>query len=1167
MQIHTTGSRKIGMLDENYGMAAQAVMKRVGFSKLSGLAPSMSYEEAFKVLDRDGGGSISVTELKAALVNASSAEASEAEIKSLIDQVDINGDGELQLDEFETFWKLFKASCEEAPEYKQRMADGTAEEADSAAKMKRAFQLARTASSVSKSVAAEQVERATAAVENSVQARLRVQRSATQQLVAQRAVSRLTLKHQLSELISVRAEDVCFWIAPTEVQVRVDMGSLDPTMDLESSFISSLSYKVVGDKAAISLLNRLSRPGETAETIRGKLAPPNRITLGGEAKMKAGIPPRAHFFAFAYPLDCLVADTPTLLRTIIGSVSRLDDETFFFFLLGGFCYFDKELQFVQANAISLKRSLAELTFDGPYALRKNVAETLGEANRFLPFSLGWLNAAGLQKVAWVNPSERPGENALHETLTYPAGAFVYARRDGSAVFYRLVPPGLQSTSAAERSQLWARGWAREHEGFHRLRTGFEEELAKSRRLRARMRQGQRGKFERWMRGYGILIALYYVFGCALFNYTEGLNTLEAAYFITQTVTTVGYGDLAPASWQGRLLCIFLMPVGTVLVMSGLYGPMWGLLYYLDLINATLMSACVKCVPRAKACWSACVRRLAGHAASPPSSPDAAAGSSDSSNLNVQRFTMTALHGVRLEVGPLFAFLHAFLRPLVILLAYAIATAYLYTCRQGETGADGIAANGKCEGIDRYAFLNALYIMMYTMTSIGYGDSDLVPRTDNEYVYFIFCMLILLTTLTVSLERVRLLLISRRIFLQDFCEALPNVMLREARRECRPDPTFTQDEFVLLVLEEHHVVDRDLINSIRKDFGRIENFGMGKIAVRIGNGEIEVGTVFEHLVSRGHILDSNRVDPTSTREDRNRKREAQRKAKSSTVFDRLTHRLDFLDKLSHHRHAQTAVLDDVLPDAVVDMSTPDMGYSEWFEDVWTSHLEVDTVYRTRTTNASFLEKQASRERQVSRRSVGRSPPKKERFAQPPEQSQPVRTAEEEQLHAVRQEEQLHAVPLFGSSTKVLIESFEEQHLRRRLEEQAQLHAEQLAAVQAELAEARTALEAQQHLVQQHLEGSLDAGTSQLREAAVRIQQARQLEALMEEVPSAQPRGQVTVSWLTVTMRSAGVPDDHIASVLRAVGSQLRADHAVDYGSPMRAENIVENRRNQEWSLES
>jgi len=62
------------------------------------------------------------------------------------------------------------------------------------------------------------------------------------------------------------------------------------------------------------------------------------------------------------------------------------------------------------------------------------------------------------------------------------------------------------------------------------------------------------------------------------------------------------------------------------------------------------------------------------------------------------------------------------------------------------------------------------------------------------------------------------------------------------------------------------------------------------------------------------------------------------------------------------------------------------------------------------------------------------------------------------------------------------------------------------------------------------GRLEGGTGQPREATM---------------PPAQPCGQVTVSWLTATMRSAGVPDDHIESVLRAVGSQPRADHAIDY----------------------
>ena len=101
--------------------AAKAAMKRLGFSKKSGLTPSMSYDKAFKVLDKDGGGSISVSELKAALVKEGTSEASEAEIQSLIDQVDVNGDGELQLDEFETFWKLFQASVEEAAGPKQEL--------------------------------------------------------------------------------------------------------------------------------------------------------------------------------------------------------------------------------------------------------------------------------------------------------------------------------------------------------------------------------------------------------------------------------------------------------------------------------------------------------------------------------------------------------------------------------------------------------------------------------------------------------------------------------------------------------------------------------------------------------------------------------------------------------------------------------------------------------------------------------------------------------------------------------------------------------------------------------------------------------------------------------------------------------------------------------------
>ena len=69
-----------------------------GFSKKSGLHAGMTHEQAFAMLDKDGGGSISADELKAAFTKGGSS-LSESEIQRVINQVDANGDGELQMDE------------------------------------------------------------------------------------------------------------------------------------------------------------------------------------------------------------------------------------------------------------------------------------------------------------------------------------------------------------------------------------------------------------------------------------------------------------------------------------------------------------------------------------------------------------------------------------------------------------------------------------------------------------------------------------------------------------------------------------------------------------------------------------------------------------------------------------------------------------------------------------------------------------------------------------------------------------------------------------------------------------------------------------------------------------------------------------------------------------
>ena len=98
----------------------------VGFSESSGVTPSMSHTAAFRVLDTQATGSITVEVLKAALWPKLEADGSAPKVSSedvlnwkpkvssedvqqLIDMVDENGDGELQLGEFEKFWKSLQA--------------------------------------------------------------------------------------------------------------------------------------------------------------------------------------------------------------------------------------------------------------------------------------------------------------------------------------------------------------------------------------------------------------------------------------------------------------------------------------------------------------------------------------------------------------------------------------------------------------------------------------------------------------------------------------------------------------------------------------------------------------------------------------------------------------------------------------------------------------------------------------------------------------------------------------------------------------------------------------------------------------------------------------------------------------------------------------------------
>lgn len=87
----------------------------------------------------------------------------------------------------------------------------------------------------------------------------------------------------------------------------------------------------------------------------------------------------------------------------------------------------------------------------------------------------------------------------------------------------------------------------------------------------------------WLKTHGLVLVAYYAVGGLVYDELEGWKLLDTAYFLTVTITTVGYGDICPETPEGKMFTVFYALVGIVFVFAALSPLVDALMFVKDML--------------------------------------------------------------------------------------------------------------------------------------------------------------------------------------------------------------------------------------------------------------------------------------------------------------------------------------------------------------------------------------------------------------------------------------------------------------------------------------------------------------------------------------------------------------------------------------------------------
>ena len=269
---------------------------------------------------------------------------------------------------------------------------------------------------------------------------------------------------------------------------------------------------------------------------------------------------------------------------------------------------------------------------------------------------------------------------------------------------------------------------------------------------------------------------YYAVGGLVYDELEGWGLLDTTYFLTVTITTVGYGDFCPETPEGKLFTVVYCLVGIIFVFAALSPLVDALVYVKELLLRPI---------------------------TPPAWDDPVWEDDD-----------LTLDDLRSRGNWRFKFGAALAGPAIV---YALGL-FISFFVMGLGAVDGV------------------YWSTITMTTVGYGD--LSASTWPQELVLILYLPMAVAALADSIGVMQTLATTKKLCMTDFASRADVLLLGEAGgADPNPDETLTEAEFLISVLKEEGLVDEMTITAIRLQFQHITRHDTGPADSKVLNDKV------------------------------------------------------------------------------------------------------------------------------------------------------------------------------------------------------------------------------------------------------------------------------------------------------------------------------------------